>query len=500
MSVLAENERLRGSFGALLHRQTLEAQALWRDARADPDLLDALIESLSRIRTAANSLALMEVEQAAAEAIAAAEGGHGPQALDTLLEQCRGLDGVAPVLRPLIVVVAAGQTEAVLRQQSEGMAVVIRVVHSAPDAITMAMVDSPAAILIPSSALDSLSLESGDVGGVPFYVYGEGRDLADRLLAARFGAAGYLPLPLDLRAAVPTIRGRLTATAQGGYRVAVIARDKADAAAVGALLIGDVARVVAIGEDMDLLASLDESAPDLIAICSGLFRLQALDLLSVLKGHLRHGEVPRVLVVDDARAESQAMLTDAEAVLRRDLGPAALRARINALLDRARRERALRDVELETGALSRAALLRAADREIATARRVRAPLCVLRTEIDRFRDIRRQRGDGTALFVQRCLALAMRDGLRETDSVGLVGPTGFAALLPGCTAANGRVRLLAVRACLKERLAPRPALASITISAGLADTSAGFEDVLQRSDREIVRARAQGFDGTSGGA
>ncbi len=500
MSVLAENERLRGSFGALLHRQTLEAQALWRDARSDPDLLDALVESLSRIRTAAQSLALVEVEQAAAEAVAAAEGGHGPQALDTLLEQCRGLDGVAPVLRPLIVVVAAGPTEATLREQSEGLAVVVRVVHSAPDAVSLAMVDSPAAILVPSSALDSLSLDSSDVRGVPFYVYGEGRDLADRLLAARFGAAGYLPTPLDLRSALPTIRSRLTASAQGGYRIAVIAQTKADATAVGALLIGDPARVVAIGEDMDLLAALDESAPDLIAVSADCRRVQALDLLSVMRGHSRHGEVPRVLFVEDARAESQAMLTDAEAVLRRDLGPAPLRARVNALLERARRERALRDVELETGALSRAALLRAADREIATARRVRAPLCVLRTEIDRLRDIRRQRGEGTALFLQRALALAMRDGLRETDSTGHVGPTGFAALLPGCTAANGRVRLAAVRACLRERLSVRPALASVTISAGLADTADGFEDVLQRADREIVRARAQGFDGTRGGA
>ncbi len=500
MSVLAENERLRGSFATVLHRQTLEARELWRDARKDPDLLEALVETLTRIRLTAHSLGLIEVEQASAEAIAAAEGGHGAGALDTLLEQCRSLDGVAPVLRPLIVVVAGGPTESRLRHQSEGLAVVVRIVHSPDEAVALARVDSPAAMLIPCASLDSLALEAAEVRGVPLYVYGETRDLADRLLAARLGAAGYLPLPLDLREALPSIRARLTASAQGGYRVAVIAQTRETASTVGALLIGDPARVVAIGEEMDLLAALDESLPDMIAICSDLRRLQAMDLVSVLRAHHRHGDVPRVLVVDDARAESKGLLTDAEAVLRLDLGPAPIRARVNALLERARRERALRDVEHETGALSRASLLRAADREIAAARRFRAPLCVLRSEVDRIGEVRRQRGDGTAVFAERCLALAMRDGLRETDSVGHVGPSGFAGLLPGCTARDGRVRLAAVRARFKERLSVRPALASLTLCAGVADSSEGFEDVLQRADRELVKARALGYDETSGGS
>lgn len=500
MSGLAENERLKGSFATVLHRQTLEAQELWRDARKDPDLLDALVETLERIRLTARSLGLMEVERAAAEAIAAAESGRGPQSLDTLLEQCRGLEGVAPALRPLIVVVAGGAIEARLRHQAEGLAVVVRVVHSPEEAATVARADSPSALLLPASALGELRLDAPELRGVPLYVYGESRDLADRLLAARAGAAGYLPQPLDLREALPGIRGRLTATAHGAQRIAVIAPTRERAAAVGALLVADPAGVVAIGEQGDVLTALDDSLPDLIAICNDLRGLQALDLVSVLGAHHRHGEVPRVLIVDDARAESHALLTDAEAVLRLDVGPGPLRARITALLDRAGRERGLRDVERETGALSRSSLLRAADREIAAARRARSPLCVLRAEVDRIRDVRRQRGDGTAAFAERCLALAMRDGLRETDSIGHVGASGFAGLMPGCSARDGRARLAAVRARFKERLAVRPALGQLTVCAGLADSSDGFEDVLQRADRELVRARALGYDETSGGS
>ena len=48
---------------------------------------------------------------------------------------------------------------------------------------------------------------------------------------------------------------------------------------------------------------------------------------------------------------------------------------------------------------------------------------------------------GPAALHARCLALAMRDGLRETDSIGPLGPTGYAVLMPGCTVANGRVRV-----------------------------------------------------------
>lgn len=500
MSGLAENERLKGSFATVLHRQTLEAQELWRDARKDPDLLDALVETLERIRLTARSLGLLEVEHAAAEAIAAAESGRGPQSLDTLLEQCRGLEGVAPALRPLIVVVAGGVIESRVRQQAEGLAVVMRLVHSADEAGAVARSDSPSAIVLPASALDGMHVDAPELRGVPLYVYGESRDLADRLLAARAGAAGYLPQPLDLREALPGIRSRLTATAHGAHRVAVVAPTRERAAEVGALLVADPAGVIAIGEEGDVLALLDDSLPDLIAICSDLRGLQALDLVSVLGAHHRHGEVPRVLVVDDARAEAHATLTDAEAVLRLDLGPGPLRARITALLDRAGRERALRDVERETGALSRTSLLREADREIAAARRTRAPLCVLRAEVDRIREVRRQRGDGTASFAERCLALAMRDGLRETDSIGHVGASGFAGLLPGCTAKDGRARLAAVRERFRERLSVRPALRQLTVCAGVADSSEGFEDVLQRADRELVKARALGYDGTSGGA
>lgn len=499
-SVLAANPRLKAGFSDLLQRQVREAQALWRDAHADSDVRDALVEALDRIHGTAQTLGLPDLADAAGVAADAAANGSGPEALETLVEHCRGLEGVPPVLRPIVVLAANTQVEGRARQQAEGLSGSVRVLPLGPEAVAQARALAPAAVLLPSALLRGAPPEGLDLGGAPFYVYGEGRDLADRLAAVRFGAAGFLPNPLDLRLALASVRARLTASVLGGFRVAVIARTAEDAAALGEALSGDRARVVGIAEDVDLIGALDDAQPDLVALGPGLTRVPAVELLALLRAHHLYGVLPRVLVVEDAGGEAAAMLTDADAVLRRDAEPGALRARVQVLLERARRERALRHVDVESGVLSRVALLRGADREVAAARRLRAPLCVLRVEVDGLSEVRRLRGPGPAMFVEQCLALALRDGVRDTDSIGYGAGPGFAVLLPGCSAANGRLRMAAVRARFKERLAVRPALASLTLSAGVADSAEGFDELLLRAERAMVRARSAGGDTVSGGA
>lgn len=484
MTPRVRSDKLKGTFAETLRRQAIDAIELARDARGDPDLRDAVLAMLTRITDTARSLGLepiLDAAEAAAAAIAA--GGGGTDSLETLLEQCRGLDGIAPVLRPVIVVAATAGTELRLRAQAEAMAVPVEVVVSSAEALRRVRGSPPAALVVPAADLEACL--GGDVGSVPVYVYGDGADLRARVLAARRGAAGFLPEPLDLREAIPRIRQRLTALAPGVRRALLV--DGRGGGAFAALIAGKDLEVTVITRPALLLVALDEAVPDLVILSLALDGVAATDLVAVLRGHHRYGDVPRALLVDDAESERRALNTDVDAVIRRDGDPEQLRGRTRALLDRAWRERQLRVVDLTTGVLSRGALLRAADREIAAARRNSGMLAVLRI------DLAVPRGEPPRSLepAVRSLARVLEQELRETDVVGHLGSSGFAVLLPACSAEHVRARIPAIRERFARHVRDNPRLATAVVSMGVADSAAGIDDVMVRADQDLTRARAR---------
>lgn len=488
-----QSDRLKDNFVEVLRQQAIEAVQLAAEARQDPDLREALQDILIRTRDAARTLGVDAVERAAATAVRAVdEGVGGVEAVERLLEECRALDGVSPVLRPVIVVAATGDQEPRLRAQAEGLAVAVHVVPAAPDALHRARTEAPAAVVLPATELASALQEGETLHGLPVYVYGDEGDLAHRLRAARLGAAGYLPAPLDLRDAIPRIRHRLSADPPTPFRVLLVDDDAERAAAVARQLDDEHVQVAHLADPHGLLRALDGAVPDLVALSLSLRGVPALELIAVLRGHHRFGDVPRVLLADDAAAEARGLLADAEAVLRRDADAALLHARIHALLERSRRERALRAMDPATGVLTRAAVMRAADRELAAVRRTRTTLAVARADLDEAMQLRKERGRPAVDAALRHLARALRDMLRETDVVGHMGVNGFVALLPNCTAANARARLDAVAKRYRELVAGDDVLADTWLATGVADTTAGIEDVLLRADRDLLATRAKG--------
>src|SRR5688572_18936734 len=69
--------RLRGSFADVLQRQAAELGQLARDALRDPDIRDALVFELDRIRGTALSLGVDAVDRATQQAKDVATGGGG---------------------------------------------------------------------------------------------------------------------------------------------------------------------------------------------------------------------------------------------------------------------------------------------------------------------------------------------------------------------------------------------------------------------------------------
>ncbi|MFZ5475486.1 MAG: GGDEF domain-containing protein [Myxococcota bacterium] len=489
----AHSDRLQSNFADVLRRQALEATELALEAQRDPDVREALTEMLARVRDTARALALESVEQAAATAARSVEeGNHAVDAVERLLEECRALEGIAPVLRPVIVVAASPDNDARLRAQSEGLAVSVQVVHTAEEALRRARRESPAALVLPDSQVEAARQAGGELRGLPIYAYGDSDDLEARLRAARAGATGFLPFPLELRDAIPRIRHRLTGDSPAPFRVLLVDPDHDGSAALSAVLADDDVQVAALTDGAWLLAALDEAIPDLIVLSLQLASPAAVDLVQVLRGHHRFGDLPRLLLADSPQDELRALFVDADAVIRRDTDVAILRTRIRAILERSRRERLLRAVDLSTGALTRAALLRAADREIATVRRTKATLAVARVDIEHALELRGEYGAAAVDAGLRHVAAALRGELRETDLVGHLGANGFAALLPACPADKARERLAGVRERYAARVADDPRLAGTALVTGVADTTDGVEDVLLRADRDLLLQRSRG--------
>jgi GGDEF domain-containing protein len=468
----AESERLRESFADVLRRQALEASQLAPLAAADPDLRDALQEILERVRDAARSLNLVDVERAAADAVEGVAAGTGGPAIALLLEQCRSLDVTAEVLRPILVVAGTAQLDA------EGADPLVWRAASVDDALAVARRQTPLALVLPITALvDARGLDDPALVGVPVYAYGPTDDLDQRLAAARAGAAGYFGGPHELRGLAGRVRLRALSPSEPD-RVLIVGASEAVAMAWVRAFAGRSVEISVLRTRSGLLAALEEVDPFLLVLGDP----HAAELATVLRGHPDWWDLPRVVVAEEP---SPAIV---ELTLPASLSGERLRLQGTALLERARQERELRALERSTGVLPRAALLRAAERETALARRSRRPLTVARVVVDEPAALRRTHGTVALAAAVRLLARAARETVRDTDIVGRVGDAGLGILLPGATVSSVRVRLMQIERRFAALVQADPRLEGVTVTGGLADTEESPDELFERADRDRIRA------------
>ncbi len=463
------------SFVDVLRTQAREALTLLRTSPGDSDVGEAAAGLLRRARDTARRLGLGALAAAAdrgLEAAAAADFEAVEGHVQAMLEACRGLDGVAPALRPLVVV---AQTEAApARSRRDGIAAVVEVVDGADEALRMARLETPAALVLPFDAFpDRASLPSG----TPVFAFGPDGDDDARSRAAHAGAIAYFPTPLDFRDVLPRVREHLCAPPGEPGRVLVLDGPTAEGIAAALRAQGLEAEAA---PRADVLRALRDVAPDLVAIVEN--DEDDARVAQVLACHHRWGAVPRV------RLRAAGFGDGDDPVLH--LGdPALVLPALKRLATSARRVTHLQHLDAATGALSRLAFLAAADREIAAVRRTRVPMSVARLDVDDVFVLRAARGASAVRRALGLLAATLRAHLRETDVVGLVGDSGFGALLPACTLENARARVHgAVHAF--AHLAAESGL-DIRARVGTADTFAGAEDCLLRADRDLLRSRGR---------
>lgn len=462
----ADSERLRDSFLDILNQQALEASQLLAVAGDDGDVREAVAEILDRVQQTARSLHLEAVERVATVAARAVRREGGPDAVEALLAACRALDPTADVLRPVLLVGVHGASPDPL----------LRVAPTLDDALREARDVTPLALVAPVAQLGALRPDT--MPGVPRYGWGEADDLAARLAAARAGATAYFAAPLDLRTLAARVRARAL-PASAPDRVLLVASDEAVAAAWVQALSGPSVELSVLRDREHLLRALDDVDPMLVALADA----RAAELVAVLRGHPDWWDLPRVVVTDAPAADL------VELALPTSLPAERLRPLVLALLQRARAEREQRAQERGTGVLPRAALLRAAVRELSLARRTRQPLAVARVDLEEPALLRHAHGSAAVAAALRLLARALRDVVRTTDVIGRVGEHGFGVLLPGVTCDAVRARLAEVERRFGALAAQDPRLGVVRASAGVADGEDTAGALFQAADRDRLRRR-----------
>ena len=162
------------------------------------------------------------------------------------------------------------------------------------------------------------------------------------------------------------------------WRVLVPDRTHERVQELAAALANEEIVTIAVVGGAKLLDAVDRTGPDLVIIGAPLDRMPVADLAATIRGHHRFGGSPQLYLWEGGVVP--AALTGHD-VVQGVLDVPALRARVLAALDDHRRERGLAELDELTGALSAGALLHAADREFALARRRGESLTVARLEL-----------------------------------------------------------------------------------------------------------------------
>ena len=481
------HNRLRNSFAEVVKRQAGELAELARDARHDPDVREALCFELDRIGGIAASLGLTPIERAARAALSAGDDEAFLEMVHRLVEACRGLEGVTPLFRPVIVI---GLT----RVNADDLAVDLRAASDISEALALAEAEDPGAFVVPYDRQAQLQERlTGALKAVPIFAVGPPGDLERRLSAARLGAAGYLGAPVRLDRVLDQVRARAQDVDPPPFRVLVLEPDLDAGRTVVDALGGPGRQVQALGSVAELLPALDRFRPELVLLASsGLGGdVDVADLAALIHGHDLHGGVPLLVMAQEEDLDRIAMVASADDVVRKPVSPGALRVRVMARLRRHRDAEAGRVVDRLTGILSRRALLRAADREIGLVRRTGQLLSAVLVDVDSMGDVNKRGGLGVGDEVLAGLARLMSRTFRETDLVGRVGGDSFCVLMPACGTANAVKRIDSVREPF-HALGRDLGLSDIDFSVGVADTTEGISDVLARADRALLQARNDG--------
>ena len=369
---------------------------------------------------------------------------------------------------------------------------------------------SAALFLIDHRAGDAAELDQDPVGywrrhwpnsPSPVVFIGADDNFAVRLNAARYGALGYFPKPLEIPGIAEHLMRLLKQQDQAEGRVLLLSDDKALADQCAALLAADGMIFRRESRLDDLLSVVSEFSPELVLVDFALHDHAGLAIASAL---LQYEHWPGAPVVGIMDGDGHSGVADAIAVgvdlmlqrpLDRDLLSAICRKKVSRW--RQIQEAIMRDGL--TGLLQHSMIKEALVTEWRYANRHDRPFSVAMLDIDHFKSVNDSYGHAVGDQVIATLGALLRRQFRSTDKLGRYGGEEFALVLPGC--AGERARELLDR--FRESFAAIPFLGSsqtftCTLSAGVVDSAnfpdASADELIELADQALYRAKRNGRD------
>lgn len=166
-------------------------------------------------------------------------------------------------------------------------------------------------------------------------------------------------------------------------------------------------------------------------------------------------------------------------------------------------ERKAMEIELQrlattdelTGAATRRHFLDLAGQELRRARRFSHPLSVLVFDIDHFKGVNDRFGHSAGDTVLRAVSDGVRRILRDVDTFGRIGGEEFAVVLPETAREPAGLAAERLRRAIGGTAHGVKDLGPVTVSIGVAElveTDGGLEDLMDRADHALYRAKRLG--------
>ena len=472
----------------------------------EPATLDALRTEAHRFRGSGASFGIPEVSRLGGEIedllragplpLPAAARGRLEGLVEALGDALLRATGIAPIHvradeagSPKLLLVDGASEIPASAATAAAAGRALRVFSDPEAAFESARADAPA---VPVVGMDRPALAGGAAGrkllgaavGRVALVVGA-MPLEERVATVRAGIAGHVPRPADAEGLFRFARE--LARPKRGARILALDDDRISLAILAETLAPHDVDVEPCRSPEELFEALERSSPSLVVLDVVVPRFSGLELLRTIRADPIHGVLPAVVVSSQAEQKDRLAAFDAGAddFVAKPFHTEELAARILVHLARHHREqRALLHDRL-TGAFRRPALVDAAERGIALARRSGRPLAVLVFDWDADQ-ARRAHGRLVADAVTAALGAQLEAAFRRSDLVARIGEGRFAVLLHDATAADAHRLLAAELDAFRGRTFPGGLAPAVRgAAAPFPEIGGGATALLEAAERQV---------------
>lgn len=408
--------------------------------------------------------------------------------------------------RPLLLLVGAeAELAERVEMEAEGRGLAVRRAPSLPAAEAELRAAAPAAVLLdpgadPLSAgwlrlMDQLARRTP---APALLVLSATDTFAERVDAARHGAAAFLHKPLPPTLVVDTV-ARLVAPGDiGGYKVMLVDDDAHVRALVGSLLSARGLEIVEVSDPLRFWTELGRTRPDLVVLDQDMPGLSGLEICRVLRNDPRWRALPVLFLTARTEPEFVQRIFAAGAddyVAKPVVGPE-LVTRAVSRLERVRLEAGAAQAEGPGGLPGRERAAAEAGRLLQLARRSDAPVAVGRIDLDGFDRFNAELGHAAGDEVLKRTARLLHASVPAGDLVASWGGDEFLVALYGAERDQGAALLRRVLAAVaREPIPLETGSLTVTFSAGVAAFPADGSDldaVVAAAEQALVAAKEAG--------